>query len=242
MTARWTVLFYTPVYAIAVRSWAPTAAGSILIPANAGFALGGLLAGWIHIRRAGSFYMACLMVFALFPLTFVLLAYLSTPNTPVALYLLAAFLNGVVVGAALNYTLAHLLHLTHPTMHFISTSLLTTFRGFGGSFGSAIGGSIFMRILQAYLEQGFADKGLVGREDLVRRLLGSPALINSLSDGEREVAVRSYVNAIRGLFAASAGLAIIAAVLQAGTGWKEGKDAKEEEREEEEGALDNARD
>lgn len=57
MAARWSVLFYTPVYAIAVRGWKPAEAGLILLPTNAGFALGGLLAGLFHIRRAGSFYM-----------------------------------------------------------------------------------------------------------------------------------------------------------------------------------------
>ena len=57
MMTRWLVLFYTPVYAISVRGWSPSLAGSILIPANAGFATGGLLVGWLHVRRAGSFYM-----------------------------------------------------------------------------------------------------------------------------------------------------------------------------------------
>jgi hypothetical protein len=56
MAARWMVLFYTPVYAIAVRGWSPASAGSILIPTNLGFALGGVLAGWLHIKRAGSFW------------------------------------------------------------------------------------------------------------------------------------------------------------------------------------------
>lgn len=57
MTARWTVLFYTPIYSEAVRLWSPATAGVILVPTNAGFALGGLLAGWIHIRKAGSYYL-----------------------------------------------------------------------------------------------------------------------------------------------------------------------------------------
>lgn len=57
MSSRWMVLFYTPVYAIAVRGWVPAAAGTLLIPTNLGFATGGLIVGWLHIRRAGSFYM-----------------------------------------------------------------------------------------------------------------------------------------------------------------------------------------
>jgi len=57
MASRWMVLFYTPVYAIAVRGWVPAVAGTILIPTNLGFAVGGLTVGWLHVRRAGSFYL-----------------------------------------------------------------------------------------------------------------------------------------------------------------------------------------
>ena len=228
MMSRWTVLFYTPVYALAVRTWAPAAAGSILIPTNAGFALGGLLAGWIHIRRGGSFYLACVVIFAIFPFTMVLVGLLSTPSTPVAIYLLGVALNGLLTGAALNYTLAHLLHLTAPSTHFIATSLLTTFRGFAGSFGSAVGGGIFTRTLRASLERGFEERGLKDNEDLIRRLLGSPALVATLSGGERDVAVGSYVDATRRLFWAAAGLAAVMILVQAGTGWRKGSEEPEE--------------
>lgn len=224
MMARWSVLFYTPVYALAIRSWSPATAGSILIPTNAGFALGGLLAGWIHIRRPGSFWFACVVVFAFFPPTLILLGFLSTSGTPAALYLLATLLNGLVTGAALNYTLAHILHLTAPSTHFIATSLLATFRGFAGSFGSAVGGGIFTRILRRSLEQGFADREMKGKAGLIRRLLGSPALVSGLSGGEREVALQAYADAIRGLFWAGAGLAVLMVLVQAGTGWKEGEE------------------
>jgi len=57
MISRWTVLLYTPVYAIAVRNWSTALAGSMLLSANGGFASGGLVIGLIHIRRAGSFYL-----------------------------------------------------------------------------------------------------------------------------------------------------------------------------------------
>lgn len=57
MMARWSVLFFTPVYAMVVRNWSPASAGLILVPTNAGFGLGGLLVGWLHIRKTGSYYM-----------------------------------------------------------------------------------------------------------------------------------------------------------------------------------------
>ncbi len=57
MASRWTVLFFGPTYALAIRGWNPASAGSILIPTNLGFALGGLLVGGLHVRRAGSFWL-----------------------------------------------------------------------------------------------------------------------------------------------------------------------------------------
>ncbi|KAK5019853.1 hypothetical protein LTR16_001692 [Cryomyces antarcticus] len=188
MAARWMVLFYTPVYAIAVRGWSPATAGSILIPTNSGFAIGGLVVGWLHIRRAGSFYIT--------------------------------FANGLCVGASLNYTLAHILHLTLPQTHFIVTSLIATFRGFAGSFGSAVGGGIFARLLRSTLEEGFKNRRMTGEEELIRKLMGSPATVTGLQGAEKDVAVEGYVVALRGLFLAGAGLAALMILVQAGTGWR----------------------
>jgi len=239
MMARWMVLFYTPAYAIAIRGWSPASAGSILIPTNLGFAIGGVLAGWLHIKRAGSFWLACIVCFILFGCTLALLSQISNPTTPATLYLLSVFANGLCIGSALNYTLAHLLHLTPPSTHFISTPLLTTFRGFAGSFGSAIGGGLFVRVLKTSLEEGFEKHGsLDGREDLVRRLLGSPALVKSLKGAERAVAVSGYVEALRSLFVAGVGLVAIMVFVQASTGWRAGVEKKVER---EEGGVGNGR-
>lgn len=240
MGSRWMVLFYTPVYAIAVKGWSPASAGSILIPTNLGFAIGGVLVGWLHIKRAGSFWAyvppfrphniiantkirPCVISYFLFACTLLLLSQISNTTTPSVLYFLAVFVNGLCTGAALNYTLAHLLHLTPPSTHFISTSLLTTFRGFAGSFGSAIGGGFFVRVLKGGLEDGFEKHGgLAGREDLVRRLLGSPALVKTLHGSEKTVAIQSYVKSLSHLLLAGAGLSLLMVLVQAGTGWKSG--------------------
>lgn len=220
MMARWGVLFYTPVFALAVRNWAPAAAGSILVPTNAGFATGGILAGVIHIKREGSFYVHSIVAMALWPVTMALIALISTPTSSMALYMCLVFLNGLITGAALNYTLVHLLHLTLPEVHPIIISLLATFRGFAGSFGSAIGGGLFTRVLYRSLVDGFSHEGLKHREDLIRRLLGSPALVGKLEGTEKAVAVGAYQDAIQALFYAATGLAVIVTLVQALTGWK----------------------
>jgi hypothetical protein len=228
MMARWAILFYTPVYALSVRGWSPAVAGSILIPTNIGFATGGLLAGVFHIKRTGSFYAHSLFSMALFPITMVILAFISTPTSSWSLYVCMVFLNGLITGAALNYALVHLLHLTLPEVHPIVISLLATFRGFAGSFGSAIGGGFFGRVLHRSLKTGFANAGLSHRGDLIRKLLGSPALVGKLDGVERTVAVGAYQDALKALFLGAVGLSIIVTIAQAGTGWTEAVPKKEQ--------------
>ncbi|OTA91000.1 hypothetical protein M434DRAFT_397562 [Hypoxylon sp. CO27-5] len=227
MAARWTVLFYAPITALAVRGFTPATSGSILIPTNIGFGSGGLLVGWLHVRRTGSFWLSCIVSFALFAASLFWLSLTSTPDVPIALYIGIVFLNGLFTGAALNYTLAHLLHLTLPETHYVATSLLGTFRGFAGSFGSAIGGGIFARTLRESLERGFKEiDGLggsgQGRDELIRKLIGSPALVynGGLGAEEQQVAVQGYVDAIRVLFQAAVVLSIFVLVIQAASGWR----------------------
>lgn len=229
MASRWTVLFYTPVYATAVKGWSPAKAGSILVPTNIGFALGGLLAGWLHIKRSGSFYLTTLSTFSLFAVTLFTLSRTSLESTSAAPYLALVLANGFFTGASLNYTLAQILHLSPPSTHFIVTSLLATFRGFAGSFGSAIGAGIFGRILKTSLLHGFADAGLAHREDLIIKLLGNPRTVQELSGVERAIAVEGYEGALRGLFGTACGCAFLALITQAAAGWRQGIDEEEVE-------------
>ncbi|KAF2273483.1 MFS general substrate transporter [Westerdykella ornata] len=229
MTARWCILFYTPVYALAVRNWDPAVAGSILIPTNAGFASGGLLAGYFHIRRHGSFYVHTLVSMSLFPLTLLALAFLSTANSSPVLYVAVVFFNGLLTGASLNYAFVHVLHLTLPEVHPIVISLVATFRGFAGSFGSAIGGGLFGRVLHKSLKRGFRKAGLEHEGELIRRLLGSPAMVGRLKGKEQEVAIHAYEDGLKALFLSAVGLALIVVLFQAGTGWTEPVGSTEQE-------------
>ncbi|KAH8728482.1 major facilitator superfamily domain-containing protein [Phaeosphaeriaceae sp. PMI808] len=220
MMARWGILFYTPMYALAVRGWPPAVAGSILLPTNAGFAIGGLLAGVFHIKRSGSFYRHTIISMSLFPVTMAILAFMSTPTSTWGGYVLVVFLNGLITGSAMNYALVHLLHLTNIGVHPIAISLLSTFRGFAGSFGSSIGGGFFGRVLHKSLKEGFENVGLHHREDLIRQLLGSPALVGKLEGDEKVVAIQAYQDAFKALFLGAAALSIVVTLVQAGTGWK----------------------
>ncbi|KAH8670806.1 major facilitator superfamily domain-containing protein [Xylariales sp. PMI_506] len=238
MAARWTVLFYAPITALAVFGFSPGTSGSMLIPTNLGFGMGALLVGWLHIKRAGSFYFASLVAIALFSMTLLTLSLTSKPGLPIWLYVTTIFANGLCTGAAVNYTLAHMLHLTPASTHYVSTSLLATFRGFAGSFGTTIGGGIFSRTLRAALERGFEAEDGTGdlsgpRRELVKRLVGSPALVHGgdLVPLEQQIAVQGYEEALRMLFRAAVALVAIVLVVQACTGWKGPADVQEDPEE-----------
>lgn len=235
---------------MAVRGWSPASAGLILLPTNAGFGIGGLLVGWLHIRKAGSYYAlvswmhcgmlqayqsfsSCLVIFLLFSLATLCLSLLSTPDSSAGLYLATTFANGLFAGSLMNYTLSHLLHLTSPQVHYIASALISMSRGFAASFGSSIGGGFFIRILKRSLEKSFSEHGLPPRPVLVHRLLGSPATVMQLSGPERVIAIQSYEHAVRILFLAGSALALIATAFQAGTGWHSDTDDKNQVRSEE---------
>lgn len=211
---------------LAVRGSAPAAAGSVLIPTNFGFGLSGVVVGALHVRRNGAFWLPTLLSLALFSITLYALSAVTDPAAPLAAFIGLIFGNGLATGAGFNYTLAHLLHLSHRDTQYVTSSLLGTFRGFGGSFGAAIGGGVFQRVLRASLTNGFLE--LDGgpeldpaRRRLVSQLLGTPRLVHhgGLSDGAREVAMDGYATAIRAVWQAGATLTLLMIVAQAATGW-----------------------
>ena len=218
MTSRWTVLFYTPIYSIAVRGWSPAVAGTILIPTNAGFATGGLLVGLVHIRKAQSYYAPTLVVYLLFAVCMFVFSQISTTKPPAVAYIVTTFINGCLAGASLNYSYQHVLHRSKPKLHPIVTSLTAMVRGFAGSFGSSIGGGLFGRVLQTHLETGFEGQEFPGKDKLIKQLLGSPLLAQKLGGEQREVAKESYAAATSALFLAACIFASMAAAVQAGTG------------------------
>ena len=229
MMARWAVLFYSPVFGTAVKGLDPAEAGAVLVPTNLGFAIGSILSGLIHIRRDGSYYAACLVVFALFPVSILWLALSTTATVSMALYYFILLWNGLCAGGGMNYTLAHIQHLVHTDVRLIAISIFFTFRGFAGTFGATVGGGIFNRALKAALVRRFDEEGIVLPWPLLRELVGSPRAVQKLRGYAHKAAVQGYVDALRTLFLAGVGLAVVTLVLQACTGWK-GAEEKEKER------------
>lgn len=171
-----------------------------------------------------------ILTYSIFPVTLLALALTVSATSSPVLLIIIVFANGFVTGAALNYTFAHVLYLTPKSTHYMVTSVMATFRGFAGSFASAAGGGYFVRMLRESLTTQFADHHVQPREGLVRKLLGSPALVQQLSGVERHAAVEGYNGALKALWLGAAVFAFVFALLQAGTGWKAPPEAEAEEQ------------
>ncbi|KAF4595300.1 Major facilitator superfamily domain, general substrate transporter [Ophiocordyceps camponoti-floridani] len=226
MAARWSLLFFAPIFILAVHGAPRSAAGSVLVPTNLGFAVGGIVVGSLHIRRTGSFWLSCLIALAFFSASILGLAIVASPRAALTPLIALVFINGFATGAALNYTMAHLLHLCHPDTEYVAASLLATFRGFGGSFGTSIGGGMFYRFLRRSLARGFLalDGGQhlsPAHSTLIPRLLGMPELVlhGGLSSEEQKVALNGYAGAIGFVWMAAAILMLMVMAAQAATGW-----------------------
>ena len=218
MSCRWAVLFYCPIYAIALRSWSPVQAGAILLPANIGFALGGITVGWLHIRENKSYYVCSLASILVFAISIWLLSQRSTPDSPIKAYVFILLINGFCTGAALNYTLSHVLYRTNSQTHFIAISLASTFRSFASSLGSVFGAAIFIHELMSTARSDFDHKGLVVRDKFMERLQSEPLLVASLKGDEREIAVHSYIVAFKVLFSVTSAFALVAQLVQGFSG------------------------
>ena len=156
----------------------------------------------------------------LFAATLFILSQISVPETLAWAYMLVPFANGLCTGAALNYTLVHALHITQPSTHFVVSSLISTFRGFGASFGATLGSGIWERALTSTFNSILDQRNLPRDPVLLEKLIGSPAVVASLTGLRKEIAILSYEAAFKALFLSGGIMALVFLTIQAGTGWK----------------------
>lgn len=211
MTARWVLLYYSPIWAMSVLGFHPAEAGATLIPTSFGFGLGGLVVGAYSVRHAGGYYWQSLVSIILFTATYVAFYFLSS-SAPISNYVYLLVFNGLGAGAVLVYTLAHILSTTHEKA--IVTALYNTFRGLAPSFGAGVAGGILQRRLQKSLVKSIIPYRVDGRltsDDwaLINRLKGSPTLVWQLNGWQKDIGIKAYEYAVKTIFL----VAIFAGVL-----------------------------
>lgn len=238
MTARWVLLYYSPIWAMSVLGFRPAEAGATLIPTSFGFGLGGLFVGAYSVRHAGGYYWQSLVSVALFTMTYVVF-YCMPVTAPISQYVYLLVFNGLGAGAVLVYTLAHILSTTHEKA--IVTGLYNTFRGLAPSFGAGVAGGILQRRIQKSLVKSimpYRENGRLTADDwaLINRLKGSPTLVWQLKGWQKDIGIKAYEYAIKVIFLFAIVAGILSFVAQVFTYPRskfeeDGKDKAEEEEE-----------
>lgn len=91
---------------------------------------------------------------------------------------------------------------------------MSTYRGFASSFGSAIGGAIFSRMLIFSLETEFKRRGLVEQHNLFQRLLVSPDLVAGIIGIEKEAIIEAFSATFKVLFTSTSAFSLVTILVQ----------------------------
>ena len=202
------LLFYMPIF-FQVKGFSTTQAGIRLIPQCIGASVGSLGCGLI-MNKTGRYWYLNLGVETSFVLSSALIATLSlsTPAWPPFIYLL---MGGIGYGGMLTITLLALISAVDHVHHAVITSASYAFRSTGSAIGITIASAVFQNMLKMNLWARFGDRP--DAAEVIGRIRDSFDEIRHLPPGWEAGVLDSYVNALRGVFLTSLGIAGLGAVV-----------------------------
>jgi len=202
------LLFYGPIF-FQVKGMSTTQAGVRLVPQALGSSVGSLGTGLL-MRSTGRYYIlnVCIEGILVLACTLVATFTLSTPAWQPFLYF---FLVGVGYGGMLTITLLALISAVAHKEQAVITSASYAFRSTGSTIGITIASAVFQNILKMRLWAHFGDREDAG--DVIGRIRDSFDEIGRLPDGWREGVMESYMDALRGVFGTTCGIAALGALV-----------------------------
>lgn len=206
------LLYYGPVY-FQVRGLSATAAGARLIPSSIGASIGSVGTG-IVMRATGKYYVLNLVISIIAITAFALVAGTFdryTPDWPPFIYF---FLNGIGYGGMLTTTLLALIAAVDHEHQAVITSASYAFRSTGSTIGITLASAVFQNLLKDQLWARFADR--TDAAEVIAKLRDSVDYIKHLPPGWYDGVMDSYMNAFRGVWVLTLGLAVLGASISLG--------------------------
>ncbi len=202
-------IVYLPVYLQIVRGVSPTQSGLMLLPLMLGLLTASIISGRI-ITRIGRYRMFPILGTALVVVAVALLSSLSTttPYWEMAGFLLIL---GVGLGCTMQVVVLAVQNAVDPSQMGVATSTATFLRSMGGTFGTAIFGTVLISSLTTQLAIRIPPEAMAGIDP--RSLTGSPQVILALPDALRIPVVESFVHALDVVFLTAVPVAVAAFVL-----------------------------
>ena len=202
-------IVFLPLYLQIVRGGSPTQSGLELLPLMAGLFTASVISGR-RITTTGRYKRFPIAGTAITAVGLALLSTLGsdTPYWQTALFMLAL---GVGIGLVMQVIVLAMQNSVDPRDMGVATSSATFFRSLGGTFGTALFGTILTNRLASELAQRLPATALHGVN--TSQLTGSPQVIAALPPAVREPVISSFVAALSTVFESAVPVVLLAFAL-----------------------------
>jgi len=202
-------IVFLPVYLQIVRGVSPTRSGLELLPLMAGLLVASVVSGR-RISTTGRYKRFPIAGTAITAVGLALLSTLGsdTPYWRTALFMLTL---GAGIGLVMQVIVLAMQNSVDSRDMGVATSSATFFRSLGGTFGTALFGTILANRLASELAQRLPAAALHGVN--AGQLTGSPKVIAALPAAVREPVIASFVSALSTVFESAVPVVLLAFVL-----------------------------
>jgi EmrB/QacA subfamily drug resistance transporter len=202
-------IVFLPLYLQIVRGVSPTQSGLELLPLMAGLFTASVISGR-RITTTGRYKRFPIAGTAITAVGLALLSTLGsdTPYWRTALFMLTL---GVGIGLVMQVIVLAMQNSVDPRDMGVATSSATFFRSLGGTFGTALFGTILTNRLASELAQRLPAAALHGVN--TSQLTGSPQVIAALPPAVREPVISSFVAALSTVFESAVPVVLLAFAL-----------------------------
>ncbi|KAG8715102.1 hypothetical protein FRC09_016923, partial [Ceratobasidium sp. 395] len=189
------MLYNVPLYFSAVRLKSAADSGLHLLPNAIAVSSGSVFAGWMMRKTGKLYYLTLASAFSMV----VSSALISTWNDNTSEYhLWGDIVFGGFGGSALiTSTLIALIASVEKKDYAVATGISYLFRTTGQVLGVSLSGALVQAILVSSLRKGITGPG---SEEIIQRIRHSTAIIATLEEPLREVAIQSYQKALKSVF------------------------------------------
>ncbi|ODV88431.1 hypothetical protein CANCADRAFT_58728 [Tortispora caseinolytica NRRL Y-17796] len=202
--AVYVVLFYTPIYFIAVLGTSTKAAGSRLISNFVGASTGSLGSG-LYMRKTGKYRNLSIMASFLYVVGMLPIIFIGE-HPHILVEYTALFLPGLCYACILTTTLIALIAAVPVEYQATTTSIQYAFRGTGSSIGVTVAACVFQNVLKRQLHARVTGPDA---DTIIESALKSIEVVSKLPEPAHSQVVTSYYTGLQSTFICGTCLAVL---------------------------------
>ncbi|PSR78439.1 major facilitator superfamily domain-containing protein [Coniella lustricola] len=198
------LIFYVPIY-LQVLGYTPTQSGFRILFGSLGVSFSSIGCGFI-MKKTGRYRGLGIAVLVAFVAGTAIISTLNA-NSPSWVPFPAFILTGGGYGGMLTVTLLACIAAVDHSQQAVITSATYAFRSVGATLGVTLASVVYQNILKAKLWQRFGS--LPGAAEEIKLIRDDLSELKHLPEGWREGVIASFMEAFRGVWLTTLGLAIV---------------------------------